>query len=183
MIGQTETALLAAIRGMFGSTLRDVDTHPGTWSDIAIRRITSATPSVWVAWLGFGEGRTLREVETRWVLYVCADMLNGREGDRLGTYQIVERLIAGLNGFTFGPTTGFRVTKGQNLYTDTQAGAGVALYGLYFSGRTPLPAPTDETTLDDFERHWQTWQTPDGSPVYAAHINVNERTEHATDEN
>ncbi|ECI4631988.1 hypothetical protein AH97_19505 [Salmonella enterica subsp. enterica] len=33
MIGETETALLERVRALFGATLRQVDTHPGTWSD------------------------------------------------------------------------------------------------------------------------------------------------------
>lgn len=177
MIGETETALLARVRELFGATLKQVDTHPGTWSDIDIRRILSRPPAVYLAWLGFGEGRTRREVESRWVFYVVADMLNGREANRLGIYQIVERLVAGISGQRFGDTTGIQVTKGQNLYTDAQGSAGVALYGIYFSGITPLPNLTDESSLDDYERHWQTWKCPDGTPEFAAHINVNEKAD------
>ncbi len=175
MIGETETALLARVREVFGATLRQVDTHPGTWSDIEIRRILMSPPAVYLAWLGCGEGRTRREVESRWVFYVAAELLNGREADRLGVYQIVERLVAAINGQSFGATTGMKLTKGQNLYTDAQGNQGVALYGLYFSGTTPLPCEVDVSTLDDFERHWQTWHLPDGTPEFAAHINVNER--------
>lgn len=167
--------MLARVREVFGATLRQVDTHPGTWSDIDIRRILMSPPAVYLAWLGCGEGRTHREVESRWVFYVAAELLNGREANRLGVYQIVERLVAAINGKSFGATTGLRLTKGQNLYTDAQGNQGVALYGLYFSGRTPLPCEVDVSSLDDFERHWQTWQLPDGTPEFTAHINVNER--------
>ncbi|HEE9963811.1 TPA: DUF1834 family protein [Citrobacter freundii] len=82
MIGDTETALLEAVKGLFGNTLRDVDTHPGTWDDVAIKRMLLSEPAVYIAWLGCGPGRTSREVESHWVLYVCASMLNGREGER-----------------------------------------------------------------------------------------------------
>ncbi|WP_419057173.1 phage protein Gp37 [Kluyvera georgiana] len=175
MIGDTETALLDAVKGLFGNTLRDVDTHPGTWDDVAIKRMLLSEPAVYLAWLGCGPGRTSREVESHWVLYVCASMLNGREGDRLGIYQIVERLVAGINWKTFGSTTGMKLTKGQNLYTDAQGGAGCALYGLYFSGTTPIDTSIDLSSLDDYERHWQTWKQPDGTPPFEAHINVNEK--------
>lgn len=175
MIGETETALLDVVKGLFGQTLRDIDTHPGTWDDVAIKRMLLSEPAVYLAWLGCGEGRTAREVESRWVFYVCASMLNGREGDRLGIYQIIERLVAGLNWKTFGPTSGFKLTKAQNLYTDAQGAAGCALYGLYFSGRTPIADGVDISTLDDYERHWQTWKQPEHTPPFEAHINVNER--------
>lgn len=173
MIGETETALLEKVNSLFGATLRQVQPHPGTWSDVDIQRILLAPPSVYLAWLGCGEGRTRREVESRWVFYVVADMLNGTPGNRPGIYQIVERLVAGVNGQTFGPTTGLKLTKAQNLYTDAQGGAGVALYGLYFSGITPLPSTVDADSLGDYERHWQTWLAEDGTPEFKAHIHVN----------
>ena len=182
MIATTEKTLLEAVRALFGLTLRQVDTHSGTWSDVAIKRILITPPSVYLAWLGCGEGRTRREVESRWVFYVVAQMLNGRERDRLGIYQIVERLIAGINGQSFGPTTGLKLTKVQNLYTDVQGQNGVALYGLYFNGTTPLPSHVDLSTLDEYERHWQTWRYPDGAPEFAAHIDVNERVNHDNDD-
>ena len=75
MIGDTETALLEAVKGLFGNTLRDVDTHPGTWDDVAIKRMLLSEPAVYLAWLGCGPGRTSREVESHWVFYVCASML------------------------------------------------------------------------------------------------------------
>ncbi|MBV4411330.1 DUF1834 family protein [Enterobacteriaceae bacterium YMB-R22] len=175
MIGETETALLARVREAFGATLRQVDTHPGVWTDIDTRRILISPPAVYLAWLGCGEGRTRREVESRWVFYVVAELLNGREADRPGAYQIIERLVGAINGQSFGATTGMRLTQGQNLYTDAQGNQGIALYGLYFSGTSPLPCEADISTLDDFERHWQTWRLPDGTPEFAAHINVNER--------
>jgi phage gp37-like protein len=177
MIGTTENALLEAVRGLFGRTLKQVTTHPGTWSDVAIKRIILSAPSVHLAWLGCGEGRSRREMESRWVFYVAADMLNGQEKDRLGVYQIIERLVAGVNGKIFGPSSGFKLTKAQNLYTDVQGNAGCALYGLYFSAITPLPNETSLSSLDDYERHWQTWTYPDGTPEFAAHIHVNERAD------
>ncbi|WP_105465438.1 DUF1834 family protein [Escherichia coli] len=178
MIATTEAALLETVRGLFGRTLREIKTHPGTWSDAAIKKILIAPPSVYLAWLGCGEGRTRREVESRWVFYVVAKMLNGRETDRPGIYQIVERLIAGMNGQTFGPTTGLRLTSVQNLYTSAQGNSGVALYGIYFSGITPLPSGVDMDSLDDYERHWQAWKFPDETPEFAAHINVNQEKDH-----
>lgn len=173
MIGETEIALLESLRGLFGRTLKAIDTHPGTWNDVAIKRMLLTPPSVHVAWLGCGPGRTSREVESHWVFYVCASMLNGREGDRLGVYQIIERLVTGINWKTFGPTTGMKLTKGQNLYTDAQSGNGCALYGLYFSGTTPLNTGINISSLDDYERHWQTWKQPDGTAPFESHIDVN----------
>lgn len=38
MIATTEAALLETVRGLFGRTLREIKTHPGTWSDAAIKK-------------------------------------------------------------------------------------------------------------------------------------------------
>ncbi|HCB4045709.1 TPA: hypothetical protein MY465_004806, partial [Escherichia coli] len=52
------------------------------------------------------------------------------------------------------------------------------LYGVLFSGTTPLPSVVDMDSLDDYERHWQTWKFPDETPEFAAHINVNQEKDH-----
>ncbi|BEN05833.1 hypothetical protein SMETH9_11590 [Serratia marcescens] len=173
MVAATENALLEAVRALFGSTLQQCGTHPGTWDDVAIRHMLVSPPSIYVAWLGFGPGRTRAEVESHWVFYVVAERLNGEDSDHLGIYQMIDRLVGGINGQRFGPSSNMHLTKAQNLYTDTQDAAGVALYGLYFSAITPVSIGPDIATLDDFERHYQTWQMPDGTPAFKAHINVN----------
>ncbi|XIX49959.1 hypothetical protein AB2F98_01605 [Escherichia coli] len=61
--------------------------------------------------MGCGGGITRREVESRWAFFVVAELLNGEPIKPAGIYQIVERLIAGVNGQTFGPTTGMRLTR------------------------------------------------------------------------
>ncbi|HAW0588295.1 TPA: hypothetical protein JLJ74_004800, partial [Escherichia coli] len=103
---------------------------------------------------------------------------NGEPINRPGIYQIVERLIASVNGQTFGPTTGMRLTQVRNLCDDNRINAGVVLYGVLFSGTTPLPSVVDMDSLDDYERHWQTWKFPDETPEFAAHINVNQEKDH-----
>lgn len=173
MIAHTESALLEAVGELFGATLHELGTHPGTWSDITIRHMLTAPPAIYLAWLGCDDGRTRHEVESRWVFYVIAERLNGADVNHLGIYQMIERLVSGVNGRAFGPSTNMRLSKVQNLYTDAQDEQGVALYGLYFTCVTPLPSNTDPSSLDDFERHYQTWRQPDGTPAFKAHIDVN----------
>lgn len=178
MLEETEAALLARVRELFGATLRQVDPLTGTWTNEDVHRLFLAPPSVFLAWMGCGEGRTRREVESRWAFFVVAELLNGEPVNRPGIYQIVERLIAGVNGQTFGPTTGMRLTQVRNLCDDNRINAGVVLYGVLFSGTTPLPSVVELDSLDDYERHWQTWTYPDGTPEFAAHINVNQEKDH-----
>ncbi|HIC0019237.1 TPA: phage protein Gp37, partial [Escherichia coli] len=103
MLEETEAALLARVRELFGATLRQVEPLTGTWTNEDVHRLFLAPPSVFLAWMGCGEGRTRREVESRWAFFVVAELLNGEPVNRPGIYQIVERLIAGVNGQTFGP--------------------------------------------------------------------------------
>lgn len=53
MIATTEKALLEAIESLFGSTLQQCGTHPGTWDDVAIKHMLLSPPAIYVAWLGF----------------------------------------------------------------------------------------------------------------------------------
>lgn len=174
MLSETETALITRIQTLFGDTLRRVASCPGALSDRIIHQLLQTTPAVYVAWLGCNAGRTRREMESRWVCYVAVELFNAAQATP-AAYPILERLIAGLNGQAFGPTTGLKLSQGQHLYTELGDNQAAALYALHFSGVTPLPADTDLATLDDYARHWQTWKQPEGAPEFAANINVNER--------
>ena len=112
--------------------MRDASRHLGRRGDQAH---ASSPPAIYVAWLGFA-GRTRAEAESRWVFYVVAERLNGEDTNHLGIYQMIDRLVGGINGQRFGPSSNMHLTKAQNLYTDTQDAAGVALYGVYFSAIT-----------------------------------------------
>ncbi|MBP1524432.1 DUF1834 family protein [Salmonella enterica subsp. enterica serovar Worthington] len=155
MLEETEAALLARVRELFGATLRQVEPLTGTWTNEDVHRLFLAPPSVFLAWMGCGEG--VRVGKLKVAGHFCRGGVAEREPvNRPGIYQIVERLIAGVNGQTFGPTTGMRLTQVRNLCDDNRINAGVVLYGVLFSGTTPLPSVVDMDSLDDYERHWQT---------------------------
>lgn len=172
MIVETENALIARINALFEHQLRHVGTHPGDWSEEALRTMLLTPPAVYVVWLGAGAGRTRQRMESHWVLYVVADVINGVDVSRLGLYQIVGRLISGISGFQPGDAGVMQFTESRNLYTEKQGGVGVSLYGLYFTCEEMIEPQTDLGSLDDFLRHWQTFQQPNGTPVYGAHITL-----------
>ena len=92
----------------------------------------------------------------RWGVFVVCDVLNGQRKDNVGIYQVVEALTAGLHKSQIAPSGFFELQSVQNLWSDTQSGMGVAVYGMYFNALQPLPDPTDTSTLDDFiEYHHQ----------------------------
>lgn len=175
MIADVEQALLARIRQVLGNTVREVASHPGHWDDEAVRLVTRTPPAVYVAWLGLKEGRFDGEVVSRWALFVAARVLNAQRGDQVGTYQITEQLIAGLQGQSLAPGGLFRLAEVRNLWRETQSNSGVAIYGLYFEspGMVDALVGNEPEALPDFERHYQTWAPEQaGVPVLEAHIHL-----------
>ncbi|ECK6141644.1 DUF1834 family protein [Salmonella enterica] len=172
MIADTEAAYLERIRALFGNRLKRVDTHPGDWSEATLKKLMLTPPAVYVAWLGAGEPRTRNRMVSHWVFYVVGSMLNGRETNRIGLYQMVAVLLSGMTGFKTGSASPLAFEKATNLYSVAQGTSGVVLYALYFSCEEIIDPLTDISTLDDFLRHYETFGEPDGTPEFEAHINL-----------
>ncbi|ECO7182420.1 DUF1834 family protein [Salmonella enterica] len=172
MIADTEAAYLERIRALFGNRLKKVDTHPGDWSEATLKKLMLTPPAVYVAWLGAGEPRTRNRMVSHWVFYVVGSMLNGRETNRIGLYQMVAVLLSGMTGFKTGSASPLAFEKATNLYSVAQGTSGVVLYALYFSCEEIIDPLTDISTLDDFLRHYETFGEPDGTPEFEAHINL-----------
>ncbi|EKG0711126.1 DUF1834 family protein [Salmonella enterica] len=172
MIADTESAYLERIRALFGNRLKKVDTHPGDWSEATLKKLMLTPPAVYVAWLGAGEPRTRNRMVSHWVFYVVGSMLNGRETNRIGLYQMVAVLLSGMTGFKTGSASPLAFEKATNLYSVAQGASGVVLYALYFSCEEIIDPLTDISTLDDFLRHYETFGEPDGTPEFEAHINL-----------
>lgn len=167
-------ALLSGIRQLFGGTLRKVDTHPGQWSDSAVKTIINTAPAVYVAWLGGRPGAIRQTMVSTWGVFISAQVLNGRTKDSPGIYQIVERLTAWLNGQRIEPAGRFVLTQAGNLWSDVQSANGVAVYGLYFDAPQPLPdaISLDDDDIGDYATHYQQWAAPAGTPEQEALISL-----------
>lgn len=172
MIVETENALLARLRTLFGDTLREITTHPGDWSEEALRVVLMTPPSVYLVWLGAESGPVKGTVDSRFVFYVVADAVNGEELSRPGVYQIVGRLIAGLSGFKPAGAGPMRFEESRNLYTEKQGNRGVVLYGVYFTCEEDITPIVPEDGLDDYLRHYQTFSEPAGTSPFEAHIRL-----------
>lgn len=164
--------LLEGIDGLFGNTLRALDTHPGNWSDSAVSLIVNTAPAVYVAWLGNRPGVIRHTAISSWGIFVSAEVLDGRQTHVPGIYEIVERLIGWLNNRRIEPAGNFTLTQASNLWSDIQSSGGVAVYGLYFEAPQPLPDPVEVSELDDFATHYQVWAEPDGTPEQEALIHL-----------
>ncbi|WP_271311882.1 DUF1834 family protein [Yersinia intermedia] len=167
-------ALLAGIRQLFGKTLRKVDTHPGQWSDSAVKTIINTAPAVYVAWLGGRPGTIRQTMVSTWGIFISAQVLNGRTQDSPGIYQIVERLTAWLHGRRLDPAGRFVLTQAGNLWSDIQSAGGVAVYGLYFEAPQQLPDAIDlnDDDIGDYATHFQQWAEPAGTPEQEALISL-----------
>lgn len=165
-------SLIAGISSLFKNTLRRVDTHPGQWSDSTVALMINTHPAVYVAWLGCQRGAIPRTAVSSWGIFISAQVLNGRQTNQIGIYEIVERLTGWLNNRRIEPAGTFSLTQVANLWSDIQSSAGVAVYGLYFDAPQPLPDPVDISDLDDFATHYQVWTEPKGTPEQEALISL-----------
>ncbi|AKO36070.1 hypothetical protein RZ61_00510 [[Haemophilus] ducreyi] len=136
-IAKTSEALQARIRELCGDQLREVGTHPGHWDDSAVRHIVRNPPAAYVVWLGYVPGEHPHVVQARWAVYVVANVLDGQRQNDPGIYQLVEKLSAGLHRCRIAPSGTFELLSVQNLWSDTQSGMGVAVYGMYFKAPQP----------------------------------------------
>lgn len=166
-------AMISGIQTLFGPTLRNVDTHPGQWSDSTVSLIINTAPAVYVAWLGGRPGRIPDTEVSTWGVFISAEVLDGKQTDTIGIYQIKERLTGWLNKRRLGPSGPFALTQSGNLWSDTQSNAGVTVYGLYFDAPQPLPVYIpDEDDIGDYATHYQQWDKPDGTPEQEAEIHL-----------
>ncbi|MFQ1013660.1 DUF1834 family protein [Avibacterium paragallinarum] len=150
VIAETSNALIARVRELCGDYLKEIAEHPGQWDEASIRRIVRNPPAVYVAWLGQMPNPRPYTVTARWGIFVVCDVLNGRRKDSVGIYQVVETLTAGIDKSQIAPSGLFELQSVQNLWSDTQSGMGVAVYGMYFNAVQPLPTEFDDSSLDDF---------------------------------
>lgn len=176
VIAKTSDALIAKIQALCGDYLKEIDVHPGQWDDSSVRRLVRNPPAVYVAWLGQQPNANRHTVTARWGVFVVANVLNGQRRNDVGIYQIVEILTAGLHQQRILPSGLFSLQTVQNLWSDTQSGMGVAVYGMYFNAEQPLPDMTDESTLCDFKTYDHTFnqdkdeQTIDGKTRLTVHL-------------
>lgn len=151
IIAQTNEALIAKIKALCGDYLKEVETHPGQWDDSSVRRIVRNPPAVYIAWLGQQAGKNSHTVTARWGVFVVAEVLNGQRNDSIGIYQVVETLTTGIHQQRIEPSGMFTLQTVQNLWSDTQSGMGVAVYGMYFNAVQPLAHQIDDDSLCDFK--------------------------------
>lgn len=137
VIAGTSQALIAEIKRLCGERLKEVAEHPGQWDDSSVRRIVRNPPAAYVAWLGHTRSDNPRVVKATWAVFLVANVLDGQRENQVGIYQLVEILSAGLHRKPIPPSGTFELQGVKNLWSDTQSGMGVAVYGMYFTAAQP----------------------------------------------
>lgn len=137
VIAKTSQALIEKIKAICGERLKEVTEHPGQWDDASVKRIVRNPPAAYVAWLGHTKSDKPGVVKATWAIFLVANVLDGKRDDQAGIYQLVELLSAGLHRQPISPSGMFELQGVKNLWSDTQSGMGVAVYGMYFSAPQP----------------------------------------------
>ncbi|SFT73836.1 phage protein Gp37 [Halomonas saccharevitans] len=179
MIAEAEDAIVAAIQGVLGQTVRTVETLPGPWDQDALALAFRSMPGVWVYFDGGGPGKGAQggRLNGRFMVYaVTAQASGGRARQRgssrqIGAYEIVERVIPTLGG---KPAAKLGTLMFQGLRVLTPASAqrkGVAVYEMSFDLEMGLPAPRDAAELADFATYHGTHHVGDG-PDTESHLEL-----------
>jgi phage gp37-like protein len=172
MIAETETALLAHIHAVLGDSCNFVEPHPGNWSDDTVNEIILSGPSVYVAWLGAKPTSQSYVINNEWAVFIVANVLNGTREDPLGAYQMAEKIMAMFAGRQLAGVGTMKFDRAKNLWSDIRAGAGNAVYALYFMNPAIVEPVVPVGELDDFLRHYQEFKQRDGAPVLKALVNL-----------
>jgi phage gp37-like protein len=166
-IGDIEDSLLARVRDRFGDTLRQVDAIPASWDDEMVKRYLIGTPGVFVSW-GLDRGAnttdTTAEVNSLWQFTIITAH-EGKESARrrgdaraIGAYEIVERLIPLMDGYTPAGETALAFDSAENLFSAANERNGLTVYGVLFSMPMTMGAVDEEPSdLEPFLRFHADW--------------------------
>jgi phage gp37-like protein len=183
-IADAEDALLNRVRTRFGSALKHVEAIPASWDDDTIKRMYVGTPGVFLSW-GIERGQrsthSTAEVVSLWE-FTIVTAHEGKEPPRrrgdsraIGAYEIVERLIPLVHGWTV-PGEGTLVFEtAENKFSASNERNGLTVYGALFS--MPMTMDDGEETpsdLDDFITFHADWdQAPaDGQLEAQDHVTL-----------
>lgn len=181
-IGAAEDALLNRVRTRFGTALKHVEAIPSSWDSDTIKRMFVGTPGVFLSWgVQRGERSThnTAEIIVLWELDIVTAH-EGKEAPRrrgdsrgLGAYQVIERLIPLLHGWTVPDEGTLQFETAENKFSANNERNGLTVYGALFS----MPMQMDDSAetpsdLDDFLRFMGDFDVAPGDGQAEASIRV-----------
>lgn len=160
-----EQWLIDTIKGVFGATLRVVDSLPSDWDDETFLRVLRQAPGVYVVFNGGARDEDLSDagrlvIKAEWGIVSATTHVNfelaRRHGDsrQIGAYEILERAARALEGATLPAALGggdITVGRVENLFTGTVEKQGGSIYGLAVTLPMELAPDDAAAALDAFE--------------------------------
>ena len=179
-----QTAIIDALKKMFGKTVRSVEILGGAWNNKTQERITNVFPAIYLSWMGDASTQNPNERLHTWVFFVVAETLNGVRANDIQAHHIIERIeyqfdhrrLSNQNG----PIGGHLYHKRtDNVWNDERTVGGISLFAITFNQamiiRDPVSTLDDDEFLSMFEKYvdenetvlleGQIWpRNPDGLP-------------------
>lgn len=135
-IATIEDAIIAAVQATLGTTVREVESLPGGWTQDMLRRALQFAPGVYVAFHG-GNGKSngMAYVAARFSVYCVtkgADDLARRRGTSkvIGGYDLVCLLAPVLNGLDVPDIGTLGLLGIDNLFRDAMFDLGGTVYSI-----------------------------------------------------
>lgn len=181
MLAAIEDAIIERCASLVGEHVRAIESLPGSWSDDTLRAALRRVPGIYVAWSGgpaMSGGRA--GINGRYAVYVVTGQASGERARRRGTsreigaYEVLERIVPGLHGYTVPDVGSLQLERVDNLYSDRADQQGIVIYGAVFSlAKMMFPPVFDAGDLADFVTFHATHQQPDGADT-ETHVNLQE---------
>lgn len=166
IIAEIKTALTVGAQ----SLVRQVESLPGDWDADMLKQLLRLVPGVFIAFTGGVRSASSGEsamIDARFSVIAATGHASGeaarRRGDsqQIGAYELIERLVPRLHGFTIPDEGSLRVIDVQNLYTGAIDKQGLAIYAATLElPNMALPSVLDEATLTPFEKFEVQWDIP-----------------------
>lgn len=157
-IGDAEDALLDRVRTRFDTALKHVEAIPSSWDSETIKRMFVGTPGVFLSW-GVQRGERSTHNTAELIVLWEFDIVTSHEGKEaprrrgdnraLGAYEVVERLIPLLHGWTVPNEGTLQFETAENKFSANNERNGLTVYGALFS--MPMQMDGGEETPDDLD--------------------------------
>lgn len=156
-IDAIEQAILVAVDKTLGAVIREKKSLGGGWTMEMLDRALQFAPGVYVAFVEGGKVSAARTIPGRFEVYsvtkgaVEAARRQGSPGT-IGAYDIVERLLASLDGLQVAGVGTMAATGPKNLFREAMFDMGGTVYAITLElPDIPLPAALDDSALANFE--------------------------------
>lgn len=182
MLAKIEDAVIERCKSLLGEHVRTVESLPGSWNDDTLKAALRRVPGIYVAWSGGTATSGARAgINGRYVVYAVTGHASGQRDRRrgnsreIGAYEILERVVPGLHGYSVAGVGSLQLERVDNLYSDRADQQGVVIYGASFSlNKMMFPPVLDAADLADFVTFHANHQQPDGADT-ETHVTLQER--------